>query len=373
MTAKKKKKGGGIFWKLLFLVALCVFCFSMYQLVNIYLGYKKGVDEYHAVAEATTVQSSEPLEVVEEKKDEEGNLIPEEELTVNPPEVDFDALKAINDDVVGWLELEAIPSISYPIAQGEDNEYYLHRTIKKTYNFAGSVFIDSTNASDFSDCNTIIYGHNMKNGSMFGKLKQMYESEKYKDSKYLWICTPNGKYRYEIFSMQYAKVGSDVYTLFSAHDEQFEAYVKKMAKQSKVDMKALGERTINIDCDVLQADGGTRTASITGAYVALVDAMRWAEQKRHIRSADRVLKDAVSAVSVGVINGTPMLDLPYIEDSQAMTDMNVAMTGSGDFIEIQGTAEHRPFNRAELNTLLDLAEKGNKELQAAQRAALSLD
>ena len=185
-------------------------------------------------------QSSEPLEVVEEKKDEEGNLIPEEELTVNPPEVDFDALKAINDDVVGWLELEAIPSISYPIAQGEDNEYYLHRTIKKTYNFAGSVFIDSTNAFDFSDCNTIIYGHNMKNGSMFGKLKQMYESKKYKDSKYLWICTPNGKYRYEIFSMQYAKVGSDVYTLFSAHDEQFEAYVKKMAKQSKVDMKALG-------------------------------------------------------------------------------------------------------------------------------------
>ena len=143
--------------------------------------------------------------------------------------------------------------------------------------------------------------------------------------------------------------------------------------RAAVDRKALGERTINIDCDVLQADGGTRTASITGAYVALVDAMRWAEQKRHIRSADRVLKDAVSAVSVGVINGTPMLDLPYIEDSQAMTDMNVAMTGSGDFIEIQGTAEHRPFNRAELTTLLALAEKGNKELQAAQRAALSLD
>ena len=143
--------------------------------------------------------------------------------------------------------------------------------------------------------------------------------------------------------------------------------------RAAVDLRRLGERTITIDCDVLQADGGTRTASITGAYVALVDAMRWAEQKRHIRSADRVLKDAVSAVSVGVINGTPMLDLPYIEDSQAMTDMNVAMTGSGDFIEIQGTAEHRPFNRAELNTLLDLAEKGNKELQAAQRAALSLD
>ena len=145
------------------------------------------------------------------------------------------------------------------------------------------------------------------------------------------------------------------------------------ALRAAVDLKALGEFTITLDCDVLQADGGTRTASITGAYVALVDAMRWAERHRHIKSADRVLKDCVSAVSVGVINGKPMLDLPYIEDSQAMTDMNVAMTGSGEFIEIQGTAEHRPFSRAELNALLDLAEQGNKELQAAQRAALALD
>ena len=138
-----------------------------------------------------------------------------------------------------------------------------------------------------------------------------------------------------------------------------------------VDMKALGENQIQLDCDVLQADGGTRTASITGAYVALVDALRWAERNRKIKRADKVLKDCVSAVSVGVINGTPMLDLPYIEDSQAMTDMNVAMTGSGQFIEIQGTAEHRPFSRDELNQLLDLAEKGHKELQAAQRAALA--
>lgn len=138
-----------------------------------------------------------------------------------------------------------------------------------------------------------------------------------------------------------------------------------------IDMKAMGECLIQIDCDVLQADGGTRTASITGAYVALVDALNWAEKHKHIRSAKNVLKDSVSAVSVGVINGTPMLDLPYVEDSQAMTDMNVAMTGSGNFIEIQGTAERRPFNRDELNVLLDLAAKGNRELQAAQRAVLS--
>ncbi|KFI63221.1 ribonuclease PH [Bifidobacterium cuniculi] len=138
-----------------------------------------------------------------------------------------------------------------------------------------------------------------------------------------------------------------------------------------VDMKALGENQIQLDCDVLQADGGTRTASITGAYVALVEALRWAEKQRRIRSAERVLKDSVSAVSVGIINGHPMLDLPYIEDSQAMTDMNVAMTGSGEFIEIQGTAEHRPFSRDELNVLLDLATKGNRELQAIQRTALA--
>lgn len=140
-----------------------------------------------------------------------------------------------------------------------------------------------------------------------------------------------------------------------------------------VDMEALGENQVQLDCDVLQADGGTRTASVTGAYVALVDALRWAQDHHHIRSVEKVIKDQVSAVSVGIIDGHLMLDLPYIEDSQAMTDMNVSMTGSGDFIEIQGTAEHRPFNRSELDTLLELATKGNRELQAAQSAALATD
>lgn len=140
-----------------------------------------------------------------------------------------------------------------------------------------------------------------------------------------------------------------------------------------IDMKALGENTIQMDCDVLQADGGTRTASITGAYVALVDALNWAKQNGKIKSVKNVLLDSVSAVSVGVINGEPMLDLPYVEDCRAMTDMNVAMTGSGKFIEIQGTAEHRPFSRDELGVLLDLATKGNRELQAAQQAALDAD
>lgn len=140
-----------------------------------------------------------------------------------------------------------------------------------------------------------------------------------------------------------------------------------------VNMKALGENQIQIDCDVLQADGGTRTASVTGAYVALADAIAWAEGEGYIKSADKVLNSQVSAVSVGVIDGNPMLDLPYVEDSRAMTDMNIAMTGAGDFIEIQGTAENSPFSREDLGVLIDLATKGNKKLQTIQRKALQAE
>jgi sortase B len=234
---KKKKSGSGFFWKLLFILAFGVFCFSAYQLFTIYQGYKEGVDEYSAIEKDVVQQSTdEELVVRDIKKTQEGAPLLEAELDFDPPQIDFAELQNMNPDVIGWLQIEGIDDINYPVVQGEDNSYYLHRTFKKASNFAGSIFIDYTNSPDFSDCNTIIYGHNMKNGSMFGKLKQLYESEKYKDSKYLWICTPNGKYRYEIFSMQYAAVNSDTYTLFSDHDEAFGEYLEKMAKRSKVDM-----------------------------------------------------------------------------------------------------------------------------------------
>jgi ribonuclease PH len=137
-----------------------------------------------------------------------------------------------------------------------------------------------------------------------------------------------------------------------------------------VDMKALGENTIVIDCDVLQADGGTRTAAITGAYVALADAIEWGRERGFIGKKSNALKDSVSAVSVGIIDGTPLLDLAYVEDVRAETDMNVVVTGSGHFVEVQGTAEGAPFDRAELDALLDLALGGCVDLAAAQRAAL---
>jgi ribonuclease PH len=135
-----------------------------------------------------------------------------------------------------------------------------------------------------------------------------------------------------------------------------------------VDYKALGENTIVIDCDVLQADGGTRTAAVTGGYVALVDAIGWLRERG--RCKGNPLVTSVSAVSVGVVDGEPRLDLCYEEDVVAETDMNVVCTGSGDFVEIQGTAERDPFSRALLNSLLDLAVGGCATLSGLQREAL---
>ena len=136
------------------------------------------------------------------------------------------------------------------------------------------------------------------------------------------------------------------------------------------DLRALGERTIHLDCDVLQADGGTRTAAITGAFVAAHDAVTWLLQRGLLAASP--IREFVAAVSVGVVQGTPLLDLEYVEDAACDTDMNVVMTASGGFVEVQGTAEGAPFSRSEMDQLLALADKGVRELVLAQRAALAL-
>jgi ribonuclease PH len=138
-----------------------------------------------------------------------------------------------------------------------------------------------------------------------------------------------------------------------------------------IDTKALGENTIVIDCDVLQADGGTRTAAITGAYIALADAVEWGRDKGFIGKNAKALIDSVAAVSVGIIDGVPMLDLAYVEDVRAETDMNVVMTGRGLFVEVQGTAEGAPFDKRELDALLELAGSGAARLTEIQAAALA--
>jgi ribonuclease PH len=139
-----------------------------------------------------------------------------------------------------------------------------------------------------------------------------------------------------------------------------------------VDLARIGERTIHVDCDVLQADGGTRTASITGAYVAVVDALGWLRARAEPGAADAwPIRDAVAAVSVGIVEGRMLLDLDYPEDSQCDTDMNVVMTGAGTLVEVQGTAEGAAFTRAQLDAMLDLAGSGIARLVAAQKAALA--
>ena len=142
------------------------------------------------------------------------------------------------------------------------------------------------------------------------------------------------------------------------------------ALRAVVDLKVLGEYTIHVDCDVIQADGGTRTASITGAYVAVSDAVAWLVREGKI--AQSPIREAIAAISVGVVNGVPMLDLDYNEDSGCDTDMNVVMTGAGGFVEIQGTAEGTPFSGADLTALLSLAQKGIGELVEAQKRALTV-
>ncbi len=142
------------------------------------------------------------------------------------------------------------------------------------------------------------------------------------------------------------------------------------ALRAVFDLAQLGERTIQIDCDVIQADGGTRTAAITGAYVAAHDAVSWLLAQGRIAASP--LKDAVAAISVGIHEGQALLDLEYVEDSACDTDMNVVMTGAGHFVELQGTAEGVAFTRAEVDVLLNLAEKGIRELLVAQREALGL-
>lgn len=141
------------------------------------------------------------------------------------------------------------------------------------------------------------------------------------------------------------------------------------AMRAIVDLESMGERTITLDCDVLQADGGTRTASITAAYVATYDAMRWMIEQRMLKKI--LMSEAMAAISIGIVNGEEMLDLCYEEDSRAGTDMNVVMTESGKFVEIQGTAEMAPFSAETLGKMLRISQKGINELIAIQKSVLA--
>ena len=194
--------------------------------------YKKGTDEYNSITQMAVTE-----------RDPDGEAAgPEAGSELKAPmDIDFASLKSVNDDVVGWIYVEAVPDINYPIVHGKDNETYLHRTYEKNYNFAGTIFVDYENKGDFSDCNTIVYGHNMKNGSMFAQLKKFTQDEEtYKKSKYFWIFTPEKNYRYEIISAYTTGVNSDTYTLFKGPGEEFEKYLEKIRGYSEIRTDAEG-------------------------------------------------------------------------------------------------------------------------------------
>ena len=232
---KKKKTAGDIVLTVVLIAAVCVFCYAGYNLFHIYTEYKKGTDEYNHIAQ---------MAVTERDPDQKEAAGPEAGTLKAPMDIDFKALKSVNEDVVGWIYVEAVPSISYPIVHGTDNETYLHRTYEKNYNFAGTIFVDYENKGDFCDCNTLVYGHNMKNGSMFAQLKKFSQnSDIYNQSKYFWIFTPEKNYRYEIISAYTTGVNSDTYTLFKGPGEEFEKYLQKI--QGYSDIKTdVGELTI---------------------------------------------------------------------------------------------------------------------------------
>ena len=223
---KKKASLGGVLRNIILIAAVCVFLFSAYQLVNIYLEYKKGTDEYDKIREYV----KEPEGKKEEPKDETEDQGEKKEELIGP-QIDFAGLKEINPDVVGWIQMEAL-DVSYPIVKGTDNDHYLHYTFEGQKNAAGAIFMEYTNNSNFEDCNTIIYGHNMKNGSMFGTFRTLHEPENL-TSPYLWICLPDKSYRYEIFTVHTTSATGDTYTLFSAPDDQFTQYLNKMRAASE--------------------------------------------------------------------------------------------------------------------------------------------
>ena len=207
----KQKKKGDILLTLVLIVAIAVFCYAAVNLFHIYTEYKKGTDEYNHI---------EQMAVTDRAPDSQEVAGPNAQPKA-PIDVDFAALKSVNSDVVGWIYVEALDGISYPIVQGKDNETYLHQTYEKNYNFAGTIFVDYENSPDFSDCNTLVYGHN----------------------KYFWILTQDKNYRYEIISAYTTGVNSDTYTLFKGPGDEFQSYLETIKGYSEIQTDP-GELTI---------------------------------------------------------------------------------------------------------------------------------
>ena len=243
---KRTKTLGDVIRLIVMLAALAVFLYSGYTLYGFYKEYKKSSDEYDNLENSYAVDQEQESENIDNLEDddalqsisgpevrtvfEDGE---EKTLPVLKNPIDFTQLLSVNSDIVGWLRIRAL-DISYPVVQGKDNDYYLHRTFEKTDNFAGCLFVNSYNMGDFTDQNTIIYGHNMKNGSMFGKLKNFNDPEVFKKSRYFWIFTPDFIYQYRIFSASVVDKTGLTYQI-SFKDDEFDQFISRAYSNSVVD------------------------------------------------------------------------------------------------------------------------------------------
>ena len=231
---KKKNRFASFFLTLGIIVCVGVIGYSGYKLITTWLEYREGDQEYARLREYTEAQvpEEEDEELVFTEGDED-NLFSRRKP---PLSVNWKSLKNINKDIVGWLYIGSL-DISYPVVHGKDDDFYLHRTFEKQDNFAGSIFVEADNRGDFTDPNTIVYGHNMLNGSMFGKLSDLTDKQKYKEDPYFWILTPKGNYRYRMVSIHVTGVTSEVYTLFGQPDQEFVDWCYDMKSKSTVEIQ----------------------------------------------------------------------------------------------------------------------------------------
>lgn len=233
-TIKRKKRRKNTLVSNLFLIAaLAITIFAAAKIMGIIFQYRAGEQEYDSFMQY--VEKTDTMPDTTPSTASNSDALAAEVLPEAPISVDFSALQQINEDIVGWIYAEAIPEISYPIVQGEDNDYYLHHTVEKKKNFSASIFMDCRNSADFQDAITVVYGHNMKNESMFGRLKEYRSQEILSKSPYIWILTPNGDYRYEIFSVHSIRDDDAVYELFYTQGEELKTYMEKIQAQSEIE------------------------------------------------------------------------------------------------------------------------------------------
>ena len=246
---KKKKKitFGTIIMNIILLCAIGVFIYAAGSLVMIFLEYKQGTDEYKGlrqfVVEETAALTGEESEIEGVGELASGNAphesgeTEEQKISKIPNlSVDFDGLQAINSDVLGWIRVLAISEIDYPLVKGADNEQYLHKTFEGKANDAGSIFVDTQASDDFSDRNTVIYGHNMKNLSMFGNLKRFHDKTVYDENPYIVIYTKERDYLYEIFSCHVGVLGDEGIQIFFGTEEDYGNYLSYIFRRSEYDM-----------------------------------------------------------------------------------------------------------------------------------------